>query len=315
MSFRSHLRPLKRAASCALECLWSMGFSAFRQIRGSGTKRWASPGGQKVLVIAPHPDDEAIGCAGTIVLHTLAGDTVCIAIATDGRRSRALPDPDQMAAQRRREASNAAASMGVDRLTWLGHPEGDCSPQALKQSFLGLLEEIHPDVIYAPSRIDFHPEHWKVAHALALALGDSVGTRMPAIRIYQVQVPLTSPVCNLVTDVSGVTPQCEAVLAAYTSQTATIRGTLRQRRYSALVHGFARHAEEFWEISAASYIALHGATPLQWPAVFRGLRQFPLSDPLAFIAGRAERRRLRSLAVADSVGRESPAPPPLRPST
>lgn len=312
MSFRSHLRPLKRVASCVLQCLWGMGFSALGRIRGCETKRWTSPGGQKVLVVAPHPDDEAIGCAGTIALHTLAGDKVCIAIATDGRRSRALPDPDQMAAQRQREASNAAALLRVDRLTWLGHPEGDCSPQILKRSFLGLLGEIQPDVIYAPSRIDFHPEHWMVAHALALALGDSVGTRMPTIRIYQVQVPLTSPVCNLVTDVSGVTPQCEAVLAAYTSQAGTVRGTLRQRRYSALFHGFARHAEEFWEISAASYNVLHCATPLEWPAAFRGLRQFPLSDPLAFIAGRAERRRLRSLAAADSVGRVFP---PLRPST
>jgi len=165
----------------------------------------------------------------------------------------------------------------------------------VKQSLLTLLTQVQPDVIYAPSRIDFHPEHLKVAHALALALEDSGRATVP-VRIYQVQVPLTSPVCNLVTDVSAVAEQCGSVLAAYTSQLSTIQSTLRQRRYGALLHGYAKHAEEFWEVPARHYIALHGAPPLQWPAVFRGLRNFSLTDPLAYFLGRAERRRLRSLA-------------------
>jgi LmbE family N-acetylglucosaminyl deacetylase len=295
MSFRAHLRGMKRGANSGFEQLWSVGFSACRALRRSRAVPWTSTGGQKVLVVAPHPDDEAIGCAGTILLHTRAGDQVCIAIATDGRRSRAIPNPDQMAAQRQQEARLAATRMGVDRLAWLGHPEGDSNPAAVKQSLLTLLTQVQPDVIYAPSRIDFHPEHLKVAHALALALEDSGMASVP-VRIYQVQVPLTSPVCNLVTDVSAVAEQCGSVLAAYTSQLSTIQSTLRQRRYGALLHGYAKHAEEFWEVPARHYIALHGATPLEWPAVFRGLRNFSLTDPLAYFLGRAERRRLRSLA-------------------
>lgn len=296
MSFRSSLRGMKRGANRGLERLWGAGFAASRRLRRSQPGRWSSTGGQNVLVVSPHPDDEAIGCAGTILLHTQAGDRVCIAVATDGRRSRAIPDPDEMAAQRRQEALRAAHLMGADRLAWLGHPEGECKPAALKQTLLTLLAQVQPDVIYAPSRIDFHPEHLKVAHALALALCDSVMTRVPKVRIYQVQVPLTSPICNLVTDVSAVAQQCESVLAAYTSQTGTLQCSFRQRRYGALLHGFTKHAEEFWEIPAGRYIALHRATPQQWPAAFRGLRNFSLSDPLAYLVGRAERRRLHSLA-------------------
>ena len=291
MSFRSHLRGMKRSASRGFERLWSVGF----RLRRSRAALWTSAGGQKVLVVAPHPDDEAIGCAGTILLHTRAGDQVCIAIATDGRRSRAIPDPDQMAAQRQREALLAASRMGVDRLAWLGHPEGDCNPAALKQSLLALLAQVQPDVIYAPSRIDFHPEHLKVAHALALALQDSGMASVP-VRIYQVQVPLTSPVCNLATDVSAVAAECGSVLAAYSSQLSGLQCTFRQRRYGALLHGFRTAAEEFWEVPSRHYVALHNAPHLGWPAVFRGLRNFSLSDPLAYLAGRAERRRLRSLA-------------------
>jgi LmbE family N-acetylglucosaminyl deacetylase len=314
MSFRSHLRGLKRLANRGLERFWSIGFAILGRARRSRPMRWSSPGGQRVLVVAPHPDDEAIGCAGTILLHRQAGDQVCVAIATDGRRSRAIPDPDQMAAQRQREARVAASLMGIDRLAWLGLREADCSPAALKHSLFTLLEEIQPDVIYAPSRIDFHPEHLKVAHALALAIGDLVTTHAPIVRIYQIQVPLASPLCNLITDVSSVAEQCESVLAAYTSQAGSVQGAFRLRRYGALLHGFQKQAEEFWEIPASGYEALHGANAQGWPATFRGLRHFSLADPLAYLAGRAERGRLRKLVATGSPGKASPADPRMHPS-
>lgn len=315
MSFRAHLRGLKRSASRGLERLWRIGFVTLGRVRRSQPIRWSSSGGQKVLVVAPHPDDEAIGCAGTILLHVRAGDQVCIAIATDGRRSKAIPDPGRMAAQRQAEARTAAQLMGVDRLAWLGLPEGDCSPAALKQSLLTVLEEVRPALIYAPSRIEFHPEHMKVAHALALALDDWVTTDdAPIMRIYQIQVPLASSVCNVVTDVSSIAEECEAVLDAYTSQMGSIQSTLRMRRYGAALHDIAKQVEQFWEIPVSRYAALHGSRPQEWPAVFRGVRYFPLSDPLAYLAGRAERRRLRALAATNSPGKALPARPPMHPS-
>jgi LmbE family N-acetylglucosaminyl deacetylase len=303
MSFRPLLRWLKRLANRGFEWLWSVGFAAAGRLRQSEPARWSSPGGQKVLVIAPHPDDEAIGCVGTILLHVQAGDQTSIAIATDGRRSRVIPDPDAMAAQRHKEAQLAASRMGIDRFVWLGLPEGDCSTVALEQSLRAMLLEVQPDVIYAPSRIDFHPEHLKVAHALARALGSGgIGARghsgptaAPTVRIYQIQVPLTSPICNLVTDISSVVQHCESVLAAYTSQRAIMPCTWRLRRYGALLNGFARYAEEFWELPASRYAALHDEPPREWPAIFRSVRNFSLSDPLAYFVGRGERRRLRSL--------------------
>jgi LmbE family N-acetylglucosaminyl deacetylase len=297
MSVRSHLHWLKEQANRGFERLWSLGFAVTGLVRQSAPARWSSPGGCKVLVVAPHPDDEAIGCVGTILLHIRAGDQVCIAIATDGRRSKAIPDPDEMADQRQREAQLASSRMGIDRLTWLGFHEGGYSPQELAERLRSLLEEVQPDVIYAPSRVDFHLEHVRVAHALALAIaGAGVGVRAPRIRIYQIQVPLTSPLCNLVSDVSPVVQHCESVLAAYTSQRGIMRSVVRLRRYGAVLHGFANHAEEFWEIPATRYCALHEAAPTEWPAAFRAMRSFSLSDPLAYLMGRTERRRLREAA-------------------
>src|SRR5436190_201557 len=50
---------------------------------------FASPGGQRAVVVAAHPDDETIGCVGTMVRHLASGDTVCVLMVTDGSGSRA----------------------------------------------------------------------------------------------------------------------------------------------------------------------------------------------------------------------------------
>jgi LmbE family N-acetylglucosaminyl deacetylase len=239
-----------------------------------------------------------MGCAGTVLLHAQSGDHVCVAIVTDGRMSKVSADAAAVARLRRSEAGEAARLMRVERLEWIGLPEGDWSVPALKDSLRALLQELQPDVIYAPSRIDFHPEHRRVAHALALAIGE-LGT-LPGVRlrIYQIQVPLSPVLANLVTDVTPLHAQCTAVLGAYPSQAASIACTFRQRRYSASWHRIAGQAEEFWELSPRRYVTLHSELPALWADVFRGLRPFPLTDPLAYLAGTRERCRLTAKLAA-----------------
>jgi LmbE family N-acetylglucosaminyl deacetylase len=295
MSFRSRLRPLKRVAARALERLWRPAFAAAGYGVGQRPALWTSRGGGRILIVAPHPDDEAIGCAGTVLAHVAACDRVWVAIATDGRRSRSAPDPQTVAAQRRAEAQAAAQLMQVERLEWLGFAEGDWSTTELAARLASLIEEFGPDVVYAPSRIDFHPEHLKVAHALALALNAAARRSGEiTIRIYPVSVPLTPRLVNLVADVSGVMPRCRAILAAYASQAASIECTYRQRRYGALLHRMSGEIEEFWQLPVERYVRLHREPPSAWPLAFRGMRNFPLSDPLAYLVGSGARRQLQA---------------------
>jgi hypothetical protein len=70
----------------------------------------------------------------------------------------------------------------------------------------------------------------------------------------------------------------------------------RLRRYGSLSVAGTEWLESYWQMPATRYIELHRTSPADWPSVFRGLRTFPLSDPLAWLAGRAERRRLAALA-------------------
>ena len=71
---------------------------------------------RKILVVAPHPDDETLGCGGLLSLSAQTGSTAYIVFVTDGaashRGSRAWP-PARLVAQREREACRALACLGL----------------------------------------------------------------------------------------------------------------------------------------------------------------------------------------------------------
>lgn len=301
MSFRARLRPLKRAFAPVIESAWRASFTVYGAMRGSRARRWDSDGTERVLVIAPHPDDEVIGCGGTMLRHLAARDAVAIAIATDGRRAGFIRDPDVMAARRHDEAHAAADVLGVTSLHWLGLPEGEWQTAALAGGITKLLHELRPTLLYLPSRVDFHPEHHRVAHAAALALAEIPEDQRPRnVRVYQVQVPLTRELVNLVCDLDVVQAHNLRALRAHASQLGSIECTFRRLRYSASLHRLRGAAEEFWELPTAAYVRLHRDAPAGWRDHFRGLRNFPLTDPLAWMVGRAARRRLAATVHASA---------------
>lgn len=256
----------------------------------------------RVLVLAPHPDDEVAGCGGTIALHGRAGDEVTVLVAGDGRRSRALDlPPPEVAELRRGECRLASERLGVRRLEQLGLPEGDWSIGQLMPHLDRLLVELCPGIVYAPSLLDGHPEHLRLAMALSRVLEARLAERSPLVRVYEVQIPLTPLLTNLVFDVSPVRDVLVSALAAHASQRGSLDRTLRARAITARLHAVSRGraeepplAEPFWGMSARAYVKLHGDRAEV--SGLAGLRARPLLDPVAYLTGHADRRRLRACA-------------------
>jgi LmbE family N-acetylglucosaminyl deacetylase len=217
---------------------------------------------------------------------------VVVLYVTDGRGSRAVGlSPDQMAARREREARTAAERLGVE-LEWMALPELDWEIVTLTRAVRVILERLQPDIIYTPSPIDYHPEHRKVARALAAALAPRSANR--SIRIYEVQVPLTPLLINLLVPSGFFVRQRRAALAAYETQEQAIRPLERLRRYNQAY--WREEVECFWELSVRQYRDLvESRDNIESTSPFRGLRQRPISDPLCYLRGWRKRRQLAKM--------------------
>ncbi|MDR3450385.1 MAG: PIG-L family deacetylase [Alphaproteobacteria bacterium] len=136
-----------------------------------------------ILVIAPHPDDETLGCGASIAKARELGQKVRVVIVTDGRASGYKPPttPDQVAAMRRDEALAAIQILGVgaEDVVFLEVPDGNAA-QHIAQIEEGLarqIETIQPRLIFSPYGIDEHPDHRAVAEAMEKACRKVPGTR------------------------------------------------------------------------------------------------------------------------------------------
>lgn len=121
------------------------------------------------LVIAPHPDDETLGCGATVMRKVAAGKAVHVAIVTDGRASHksVLVPPKDLAQIRHTEAVKACEAMGVprERVVFLDVQDGHA--QHAQKDLAVWLEEIlistNPDEVLSPSPIDKNPDHRAIA--------------------------------------------------------------------------------------------------------------------------------------------------------
>jgi LmbE family N-acetylglucosaminyl deacetylase len=277
-------------------------------LRPANVRRISFTGGGKIFVLAPHPDDETLGCGGIIPLHLRAGDDVRIAIVTDGRRSRAGGlDADTMVAVRAREAQNAIKVLQCENRPHNGNlelmqymlPEGSWRMAELVDMLIRQISEWKPTIIYSTSRVDFHPEHLRVASALAQALQSGPVTPMIRIRAYELQVPLTSLLANVFADISSSSSKKGEALAQYRSQQGSFLWVRRHSRYLRAIFGVRGPLEVFWEMDAQQFIAGHMGDELR--SRFRSIRLRPFTDLLAWVVGRNVRRALRTKNQGKSI--------------
>lgn len=132
-----------------------------------------------LLVLAPHPDDESLGCGGLIAMACARRHDVHVAILTDGAASHpgsvAWP-PARLRARRQQEARTATRLLGLaeDRVLFLGVPDSraphdDAGLAALAARVLPMLAARGIGTICAPWRHDPHGDHVAAARLAATA--------------------------------------------------------------------------------------------------------------------------------------------------
>jgi N-acetylglucosamine malate deacetylase 1 len=174
-----------------------------------------------ILVVAPHPDDETIGCGGTLCLHTGRGDRVAVVFLTSGELGLKHLGPDAARRTREAEAHAAAEILGISVLEFLRLPDWCCGEDipAAAARLTPILRSEAPDLVLLPHPADDHPDHRAALPIVATAL-TFVGTR-PQLRGYEVWAPLAA--FDHVLDITAVMDRKLAAIAAYPSQLASFR--------------------------------------------------------------------------------------------
>ncbi|NOS99178.1 MAG: PIG-L family deacetylase [Phycisphaerales bacterium] len=137
----------------------------------------------RILVIAPHPDDEVLGVGGTIRRLVDEGCRVTVAIATVGW---APLYPDDQVARVRAEAGEANRLLGVHELRFLDLPvtKLDRLPRhEINAVFDRLVTDVQPRWVFLPFAGDRHEDHRQVFEAAQVALRP-VAARDPLTRIW-----------------------------------------------------------------------------------------------------------------------------------
>lgn len=173
-----------------------------------------APSARRALAIAPHPDDEVLGCGGSLSLLAQRGCTVRVLLVTSGEASVvALGVPSTVTASLRRDETTAACrALGVGAPQFLGFPDGHVNEHLdeLARQFTTEVTTFGPEVVFLPWVLDGHADHQAVAMALArvaLPLTAEIWT-------YEVWSPLPA---NRIVDISGVWAKKQAALACHAS--------------------------------------------------------------------------------------------------
>lgn len=283
----------RRALFPAVEGGYALAFAVVGKIVRPEPRWWGPRDGERVLVVAPHPDDETLACGGTIALHTSVGDSVYVLVVTDGGSSRAEGlNRERMRLLRAEEARAALGKLAPVSLVQLGLSEGYWSPGDLQSRLRAYIEKVRPTLIYAPSCVDFHPEHLKVASTLARTLASMPPNALNAVRIYELQVPLTPILANVAADISPFVGEKRAALAEYGTQAGSFRWVPRHARYLRKLYNREGNLELFWEVSPRQYCRLIQCCRREKPR-FRSIRMRPFGDGPAWLVGLGARVYLK----------------------
>lgn len=153
---------------------------------------------KKSLIIAPHPDDEVLGCGGTIKKMTSQEQEVWILIISRGKKG---IYSEEKIRNVRREALRAHKILGVKETRFLNFPAPELdlvSLSELSSAISEIIGEYKPDTIFLPHRGDIHHDHKAVFDAGLVAGRPLPGNPVKRIFSYETlsETEWAAPFCS-----------------------------------------------------------------------------------------------------------------------
>jgi N-acetylglucosamine malate deacetylase 1 len=195
-----------------------------------------------VVVIAPHPDDDVIGCGGSIAKRVSEGSDVHLIVVIE--RERSFHDARMRDEDFDRETADAAVALGLASVTQLRFPSrGAIDAPRLITELATTFRALRPTVIYLPSTGEGDPEHalvgelagraiWMASEPFFPQLGPVVAPSPRLVLGYEVWTPMAK--YQYVEDITSTLDIKLAAMRKYASQ-------LRIRPYDRAIEGLAAY--------------------------------------------------------------------------
>jgi N-acetylglucosamine malate deacetylase 1 len=167
----------------------------------------------KVIVIAPHPDDETLGCGGSILKHISQGDDVYWLIMTTMENSSSFSK--KQSEKRSKEIHSVASNYGFKEFFNASFPsmELDSLPKKNLVDFISnIFDNLQPDIIYAPYANDVHSDHRVVFDSIASC---TKSFRHPYIRSVRIYETLSETEFDIHPDSNGFKPNLWIDISSY----------------------------------------------------------------------------------------------------
>ncbi len=189
-----------------------------------------------VLVVAPHPDDESLGCGGAICLHSRSNDRIAAVFLTSGELGLSDLPPMEARGIREAEARRASAILGVDQLHFLRYPDGHLSDHVSEgaTALRSILGQCLPELIYLPHLGESHLDH-QAAFPIVLAALEKISLSA-TLRLYEIWTPLIH--YDWVENISSVMAKKMRAIRMHRSQ-------LRQLAYDRAISGLNQYRGAF----------------------------------------------------------------------
>jgi LmbE family N-acetylglucosaminyl deacetylase len=211
---------------------------------------------KKILVLAPHVDDETIGLGGTILNAVSNGTEVHCIYITDGSQSVSGLSKEELMRTRKQEADKVQEILGIHTIKYFEQPDGKVTVnQQVVNKLAKYIKEFNPDLIFTTTFIDCHPDHVATARILANSL--ELINYTGEIWSYEINCPMDPSYINRIVDITKHYEKKNAALSVFKSQSIDFDGFVylsKIKRFLLKEHSNIKNVETFLSLTPETFI-------------------------------------------------------------
>ena len=174
----------------------------------------------KVLFFVAHPDDEVLGCGGTIALYNSKGYDTKVIIFTNGENSNLIKNSEKLSKLRQKESIKALNILGTNDVEFLNLPDNTLKKELTNEKLIEKLKlkikTYNPEIVFTHSDDDYHPAHRNIGKLIKKIINKKI-----RIYTFYIGIPFKATKKNnpkLIIDISNFKNLKKTALKEYKSQ-------------------------------------------------------------------------------------------------